>query len=86
MNRTEIRRAQFAKPFRPFAIHLTDGNEFMVDRPEFLLHSRSGQNIIFLTPDDRYQSIDLRQVSRLSGTDLPEEPAPTFGTEDTDAD
>ena len=86
MNRNEIRRVQFARPFTPFTIHSTDGSEFTVDHPEFLLHWRSGRNIVFLTPDDRYQLIDLRQVSRLSGTNLPEEPAPTFGLDDTDSD
>lgn len=68
MDRDAIRRKQFTHPFEPFAIRLVGGEKVEVDRPEFLLHSRSGRKVTFSAPDGRYLAIPLDQIAGLDSS------------------
>src|SRR5262245_10035992 len=43
MTLDQIRAAHFARPFRPFFLHLADGRTLHVPHPEFLAYSPAGR-------------------------------------------
>lgn len=61
----QLRTAHQAQPFRPFTIHLADGQSVRVPHREFLSHSPNGRTIIVFDSDDSYSVIDLLLVTRL---------------------
>jgi hypothetical protein len=54
-----------AKPFRPFTIHLADGDRIPVVSREFISPSPSGRTIVVWQPDDRMNILDLLLVTNL---------------------
>jgi hypothetical protein len=54
-----------AKPFRPFTIHLADGQAIPVASKEFVAPSPSGRTIVVFQPDDRMNILDLLLVTNL---------------------
>jgi hypothetical protein len=54
-----------AKPFRPFTIHLADGDSIHVVSREFVAPSPSGRTIVVFQPDDRMNILDLLLVTNL---------------------
>lgn len=54
-----------AKPFRPFTIHLADGEEIPASSREFVSPSPSGRTIVVWQPDDRMNILDLLLVTNL---------------------
>jgi hypothetical protein len=58
----QIKELHFARPFRPFIMHLADGRSFEVNHPEFLSYSRSGRILHFVTPQDHQEHIELLMV------------------------
>jgi len=54
-----------AQPFRPFAIHLSDGGELVVNHPEFLATSPAGDIAIVFRPEGGFNIVDIDL-----GTDL----------------
>jgi hypothetical protein len=61
----ELRSVSNAQPFRPFVLHLTDGQEVPVLHPEIVMAVPSGQTILVHQADDTIDVIDLPQVTRL---------------------
>ncbi len=54
-----------SQPFRPFTIHLADGNSIPVISREFVSPSPSGRTIVVWQPDDRMSILDLLLVTKL---------------------
>lgn len=71
MTKDDIKRYQFAKPFKPFKLRLSDGREHVVDHPEFLIHSRTSNSVMFITQEDRWELIDLRHLLSVSSDGPP---------------
>ncbi|HET6246834.1 MAG TPA: hypothetical protein VFE47_03970 [Tepidisphaeraceae bacterium] len=61
----QLKSVHYAKPFRPFTIHMGDGREFRVDHPEFLSRSPSGRTIIVYGKDDNFSVLDMLLVTEL---------------------
>jgi hypothetical protein len=47
MNGDELINYHDRRPFRPFAIHLSDGRSFEVNHPEFMARSPNASAIIY---------------------------------------
>jgi len=54
-----------AKPFRPFTIHVADGDKIPVVSPEFVRTSPSGRTVVVFQPDDCMNILDLLLVTNL---------------------
>lgn len=64
-----LRSVHQAHPFRPFMLHMADGQGIKVTHPESLAYSPSGRTIVLALPDDSVHHIDLLLVVRLELTD-----------------
>ena len=53
-----------AAPFKPFAIHLADGREFVVRHPDFAGRTPSGRTIM-IADAEGFETIDLLLVTSL---------------------
>lgn len=53
------------QPFRPFTIHLADGERVRVVSREFVASSPSGRTIVVFDAEDRMSIIDLLLVTKL---------------------
>jgi hypothetical protein len=65
MTTERLQQVLAAKPFRPFTIHLADGDEVPVASPEFVSSSPSGRTVVVWQPDDRMNILDLLLVTNL---------------------
>lgn len=66
MTTEEIDKLHQARPFRPFTIHLADGNKHRVVSPEFLARSKGGRTIFVSTGTEAVEIIDLLLVTKLT--------------------
>lgn len=64
----QIRRAQAARPFKPFTIHMADGREFHVGHPELLALIPGMERTVILgfPEEEAFEVIDLLLVSSLT--------------------
>ena len=51
------------RPFRPFAIHLSDGRSFRVEHPEFLSRSPDATTLLYWFDLARREEIDITHVT-----------------------
>jgi hypothetical protein len=72
----EIRKVQRAQPFRPFTLYLTDGRQFLVDHPEFMLISRSNRTVVV---DDVAGNIEIIDLILVTGLTVPADGPRTSG-------
>jgi hypothetical protein len=61
----QLRTLHQASPFRPFTIHMADGQAYNVPHPEFLAFSQSGRTVIVIGEGDAFSIIDLLLVTDL---------------------
>jgi hypothetical protein len=62
----QLKEMHQARPFRPFRIHLADGQHLDVLHPEFLSQSKSGRTISVAAEDGDYlKVVDLLLVTML---------------------
>lgn len=61
----QLRAVQKAKPFRPYKLHLADGDVVEVRHQEFVTMSPSGRTIVVFGQGDEMSIIDLLLVSRI---------------------
>ncbi|HZN68784.1 MAG TPA: hypothetical protein VFB66_26125 [Tepidisphaeraceae bacterium] len=54
-----------ARPFRPFALRLADGELVRVEHPEFVARSPGGRTVVVFSPDDHMKILDLFLVTSL---------------------
>ena len=55
-----------AKPFKPFVMRLTNGQEVRVRHPELVARSPSGRTIIVYTTGDAFEMVDLLHVASIA--------------------
>ncbi|HXY60521.1 MAG TPA: hypothetical protein VEH26_02820 [Chthoniobacterales bacterium] len=73
----EFRNVLSAVPFRPFVVHLADGQTIPVVHPDFVLVTGQGRTAIISKPDDDWFAIvDLLLMSHV---EVPVEPARVAG-------
>ena len=61
----QLRVVSQARPFRPFTLHLADGEKLHVPHADFLSHSPNGRTLIVYSEDDSFSIVDLLLVTRL---------------------
>jgi hypothetical protein len=66
-----IRDYQFAQPFDPYEIRMSDGRVYAVDHPEFLHISRAGNVVYYSTEDDRLITLAVGQITSLEKRNTP---------------
>ncbi|MCC7293975.1 MAG: hypothetical protein IT449_18090 [Phycisphaerales bacterium] len=64
----QLRSVQRAKPFRPYRLHVADGDVMEVRRQEFGSTSPSGRTLVVFGEGDEMSIIDLLLVSRIEMT------------------
>ena len=65
MKADELHALLNARPFHPFLIHLGDGRELVVDHPEFLAASPTGDIAIVFRPEGGFNIVDVELVTDL---------------------
>ena len=66
MTTAEVRSLHQAKPFRPFTIHLADGEKLPVKSPEFLYITPAGRTIVVSHDDGEMSIVDLLLVTQIT--------------------
>jgi len=61
----QLRSVHQARPFRPFVLHLADGQMLSVPHSEFLSHSPTGRTVVVHESDESYSIVDLLLVTRI---------------------
>jgi hypothetical protein len=61
----QLRTAYKAKPFRPFVLHLADGERIPVHSTESMIPPPVGRTIVGYQPDGTMNIVDLLLVSHL---------------------
>ena len=61
----QLRAAQRATPFRPFAVHMADGRAFHVPHPDFLSMSPTGRTVIIYQEDEEFSILDLLLMTEI---------------------
>ena len=59
----KLREFYQATPFRPFVLHLADGQEIPVVHREYFAAAPSGRTLAIYQPDDTFNLIDLLLVT-----------------------
>jgi hypothetical protein len=54
-----------ARPFHPFSIHLGDGRELVVNHPEFVAPSPTGDIVVVFRPEGGFNIVDVELVTDL---------------------
>ncbi len=65
MTLKQVQAVQGARPFRPFTLHLADGDVLSVRHPEFLALSPAGRTVVVFGQDDEMSIVDLLLVTRI---------------------
>ena len=66
MNLENLRELHQARPFRPFAIHMSDGRTFEIPHSEFLAyHLESEMAVVALRTNRTFSVLDLSQITEL---------------------
>jgi hypothetical protein len=73
----QLRAVRESNPFRPFTIHLGDGQSLRVPHRDYLSMSPGGRTVIVYQTDEAFSILDLLLVTELS-VDAPS--LPTDGT------
>ena len=65
MTAERLNEMMAARPFRPFALRLADGELVRVDHPEFIARSPSGRTVVVFGSNDQMKILDLFLVTSL---------------------
>jgi hypothetical protein len=65
MTTEQLKKLLEARPFRPFIVHLGDGDKIPVNSPEFVALSPSGRTFAVGHSDSTFSIVDLLLVTRL---------------------
>lgn len=65
MTAEQLRAMRQAQPFRPFTIHLADGQHLTVPHRDFVSRSPTGRTIIVYGADECSNVVDLYLVTEL---------------------
>jgi hypothetical protein len=62
----QVKEAYRARPFRPFNLHLADGDTIPVKSPEFMWMTPGGRTVFVSQGGDAAEIIDLLLVTKIS--------------------
>jgi hypothetical protein len=66
MTHSEIKQAALRRPFRPFALRLTDGQLLEIDRQDRIaLHPKTTKTVVVFDDAGTYRIVDVRLVTEL---------------------
>ena len=65
MSTEQLNKLKDARPFRPFTIHLADGDTVEVRHPDFLAYA-GGRTALIGFEDGDFSIVDLLLITRLS--------------------
>ena len=71
MTATKLREALRARPFRPFQMHLADGDVLQVRHPELALVTPDGHTAVVVSPGSEVSIVELFLITRLSRPQRP---------------
>ena len=60
-----IRELYWAKPFRPFTLHLADGQSVTVAHPELMALSANTKELFVMDPDGAGRFINVPQITEI---------------------
>lgn len=66
MTTAEVRSLHQAKPFKPFTIHLADGEKLRVKSPEFIYITPAGRTIVVSHDNGEMSIVDLLLVTQIT--------------------
>jgi hypothetical protein len=66
MTTDQVKEAYRARPFRPFRLHLADGDTIPVKSPEFMWMTPGGRTVFVSQGGDAAEIIDLLLVTKIS--------------------
>jgi hypothetical protein len=66
MTTDQVKEAYRARPFRPFNLHLADGDTIPVKSPEFMWMTPGGRTVFVSQGGDAAEIIDLLLVTKIS--------------------
>jgi hypothetical protein len=61
-----IRELYWAKPFRPFTLHLADGESVTVSHPELMALSANTKEAYVMDPDGAGHWVNLPQITKIT--------------------
>lgn len=61
----QLRAAHRATPFKPFTVHMADGQSFNVPHPDFLSMSPTGRTVIIYQEDENFSILDLLLMTEI---------------------
>lgn len=70
----QMRATREAHPFRPFTIHLADGQSFRVPHRDYLSMSPGGRTVIVYHTNEAFSILDLLLVTELTMDAPPTQP------------
>ena len=65
MTMAQMRAAFQTKPFRPFSLHLADGDVLPVPHPDFIAVGPGGRTVVVFGKGDEMSIVDLLLVTRI---------------------
>ena len=65
MTSERLKETLDARPFRPFALRLAEGELVRVDHPELIARSPGGRTVVVFSPNDQMKILDLVLVTSL---------------------
>jgi len=65
MTAQQFREVREANPFRPFTIHLADGQSIIARHRNFVSQSPTGRTIILYGTDESFSLVDLYLITRI---------------------
>lgn len=71
MTAEQLRAMREANPFRPFTIHLADGQSYLVPHRDFVSQSPGGRTIIVYHSGESFSVVDLYLVTELQVVQAP---------------
>jgi hypothetical protein len=65
MTRDAVLSTLHARPFKPFALRLTDGSLVSVPHPDFMVVSQGGRTAVVNTEGEKFSIVDLGLVTAI---------------------
>ena len=69
MTKEAIRDAITAQPFRPFTVHLADGNSYPVPARDFISLSPTGRTMVIYGDGNKIRTLDVMLVTEIERDD-----------------
>jgi hypothetical protein len=61
----DIRTYHRKQPFRPFVLHLSDGQKIRVAHQELIIYVEGGRTVLVMHPDGNWDAIDILHIVKI---------------------